>query len=100
MQHIKFILKSILKNKYILSIIIFVLWLVFFDKNNIIDRFNDIRTLKQLEKEKVYYKERIELDRNRIEELKTDNDNLEKFAREQYLMKKKNEDVFYIVEEE
>jgi len=60
----------------------------------------DVNTLNQLEKDKLYYQERIEEDRKRIEELKTDDENLEKFAREQYLMKKENEDVFYIVEEE
>ncbi len=100
MRKITGLLIPILRNKYILTIIIFVLWIAFFDKNNLIDRFEDINTLKQLEKDKLYYQERIEQDRKRIEELKTDNENLEKFAREQYLMKKKNEDVFYIVEEE
>ena len=42
----------------------------------------------------------IKKDKNRIHELKTNRDNLEKFAREQYLMKKKNEDIFIIIEEE
>ena len=41
---------------------------------------------------------KIEEDRKRIQELKTNNDNLEKFAREQYLMKKDNEDIFIIVD--
>jgi cell division protein FtsB len=53
-----------------------------------------------MEDEKQYYLERIEEDSRRLNELKTDRDNLEKFAREQYFMKKENEDVFVIVEEE
>lgn len=94
------ILLKLIRNKYLLTLIVFILWIAFFDTNNLLDRFGDMNTLKQLEKDKLYYQERIEQDRNRIEELKTDNENLEKFAREQYLMKKKNEDVFYIEEEE
>ena len=100
MEKIKNILLPIVKNKYILSLIIFILWIAFFDRNNLIDRYEDVKTLSQLEKDKLYYQERIDQDKKRIEELKTDNENLEKFAREQYLMKKKNEDVFYIIEEE
>ena len=100
MEKVKNILLPVIKNKYILSLIIFILWIAFFDRNNLIDRYEDIKTLNQLEKDKLYYQERIDQDKKRIEELKTDNENLEKFAREQYLMKKKNEDVFYIIEEE
>ena len=43
-------------------------------------------------------KKKIETDIQRTKELETDDDNLEKFAREQYLMKKSDEDVFVIVE--
>jgi cell division protein FtsB len=49
--------------------------------------------------EKEYYQQKIEEDRRRIDELKTNTENLEKFAREQYLMKKDNEDIFVIVDE-
>lgn len=43
--------------------------------------------------------ERIDKDTKRLDQLKTNNKNLEKFAREQYLMKKDDEDIFIIVEE-
>ncbi|NOZ46317.1 MAG: septum formation initiator family protein [Chlorobi bacterium] len=99
MQKLVNILLPIIKNKYFLTLFVFVLWISFFDNNNLVDRLNDMNTLKQLEKDKMYYQEHIEQDRDRINELKTNNENLEKFAREEYLMKKKNEDVFYIVEE-
>lgn len=88
------------KNKFILTILIFIIWLLFFDQNNLIDRVRELRHLRQLENDKKYYIERIDKDYKRLEQLKTNNKNLEKFAREQYLMKKENEDIFIIVEED
>ncbi|BAX79440.1 hypothetical protein ALGA_1054 [Labilibaculum antarcticum] len=55
--------------------------------------------IESLEKEKAYFIEKIETDKNRIDELKTNRENLEKFAREQYLMKKDNEDIFIMIKE-
>ena len=87
-----------LKNKFTLSFIIFVGWIVFFDQNNLFDRVKNLDQLHQLEKDKVYYLEKIKQDSIKLLELKTDKKNLEKFAREQYLMKKKNEDIFIIAD--
>jgi cell division protein FtsB len=87
------------RNKYLIAVVIFLVWLLVFDQNNLVDRFRYLRARHELEVEKQYYIERIERDSKRLNELKTDNDNLEKFAREQYLMKRDNEDVFVIVEE-
>lgn len=89
-----------IKNKFILTILIFLIWILFFDRNNLIDRVKELRHLNQLEKDKKYYIERIDKDSKRLEQLKTNNKNLEKFAREQYLMKKDNEDIFVVVEED
>jgi cell division protein FtsB len=77
---------------------LFFAWLLFFDQNNLAERRKTGNEYKQLIEEKNYYQKKIEEDRKRINELKTDADNLEKFAREQYLMKKDNEDIFIIVE--
>ena len=93
-------IKPFVKNKFILSILIFIVWLLFFDRNNLLDRAKELRYLHQLEKDKKYYIERIEKNSKRLEQLKTDDKNLEKFAREQYLMKKEDEDIFVIVEED
>lgn len=87
------------KNKYILTVFIFAIWILFFDNNNLIDRIKEMRHLQQLEKDRKYYTERIDKDTKRLEQLKTNNKNLEKFAREQYLMKKDDEDIFVVVEE-
>jgi cell division protein FtsB len=89
-----------LRNKYLMAVLVFLVWLLIFDNNSLIDRVRYLKILHEMEEEKEYYLERIEEDSRRLNELKTDRDNLEKFAREQYFMKKENEDVFVIVEEE
>jgi cell division protein FtsB len=52
--------------------------------------------MHQLEKDKMFYEEKIKSDQAKLEELESNPANLEKFAREQYLMKKANEDIFII----
>jgi len=92
-------LLPLVKNKYILTLIIFFFWLLFFDSNNLIDRYKELRKLSQFEKDRIYFTERIEIDSKRLRQLKTSNKNLEKFAREQYFMKKPNEEIFVIIED-
>jgi len=87
------------KNKYVLTISVFAIWMFFFDQNNVVDRMRMSAEIRQLEDDKEYYIDQIEKDSTRFHELTTDKDNLEKYAREQFLMKKKNEDVFVVIEE-
>jgi len=89
-----------LKNKYILTISLFTIWMLFFDQNNMVDRIKMRSEIRKLETDLEYYKEEIEKDSTRFHELTTDKENLEKYAREQFLMKKKNEDVFVVIKEE
>ena len=91
---------NFLKRKYVFTLLAFLIWLLIFDQNNLIDRIKYLREKKQLEKDRQYYIERIEQDNKRLQELKTNDENLEKFAREKYLMKKENEDIFIVVDEE
>ena len=86
------------KNKFILTIIVFVVWMLIFDQSNWIDMASEVRKIHKLEQEKDYYIKKIETDKTKLKELKTNNENLEKFAREQYLMKKPDEDIFIIEE--
>ena len=88
-----------LKNKYVLTISVFAIWMLFFDQNNVVDRIKMTREIHQLEEDREYYLEQIRKDSARLSELTTNKENLEKYAREQFLMKKPNEDVFIIVEE-
>jgi cell division protein DivIC len=85
-----------LKNKYILALLVFFVWILFFDQNNLVDRYISHRNIRQLERDKQYFRQRIMEDSIRMDELRTDNENLEKFAREQYLMKRENEEIFII----
>ncbi|WP_462280008.1 FtsB family cell division protein [Salinivirga cyanobacteriivorans] len=89
-----------LANKYVLAFFIFLIWILFLDTNNLIQRFRTISHIHKLEEQKAYYKERIEKDRAKLIELRSNEEQLEKFAREEYLMKKENEDVFVILVDE
>lgn len=90
----------VLRNKYSITLLLFLIWLLFFDQNNLIDRYGMHREIRELEENRLYFLEQIEKDSTRLHELTTDQENLEKYAREQYYMKKKDEDVFVIIEEE
>ncbi len=92
------ILVKKLKNKYLISLIIFFFWLLIFDQNNLIDRFKAINEIRQLEQERTYYLDRLEKDARGLKELRTNEENLEKFAREEYFMKKDKEDIYVIIE--
>lgn len=94
---LKIILK-ILKNKFIISILVFTVWVTFFDRNDIMTKYNSRKQLRELKDEKMFYYEAIRKDKENIHLLKTDVNNLEKFAREEYLMKKDNEDLFIIID--
>jgi cell division protein FtsB len=87
----------VFRNKYLLTIIIFVVWILLFDSNNLIARYKEMRELHKLRIDREYYIKRIESDRQKLHELKTDNQNLEKFAREQHRMKKPDEDLYIIL---
>lgn len=88
---------GVFRNKYFLTIIIFIVWLLLLDSNNLISRYKEMRELRKLKTDREYYINKIEADRRKLHELKTDNHNLEKFAREQYHMKKPDEDLYIIL---
>lgn len=86
-----------LRNKYILTTILFIVWILLLDANNLVARFREMRELRTLKNEKEYYLNRIEADRKKLMELRTDDQNLEKFAREQYKMKRADEDLYIVL---
>ncbi|MFN7014307.1 MAG: FtsB family cell division protein [Bacteroidia bacterium] len=88
-----------LRNKYVLTTLGFIIWLLFFDRHDIISQIKLRRELHKLEEEKAFYVKEIEKDSKNLNELLTNPKTLEKFAREKYLMKKDNEDIFVIVNE-
>ena len=90
----------VLKNKYFIATAAFLFFLLLLDNNSLIQRFSLLHERNNLREENRYYREKIKNDHNRIEEISTNRQTLEKFAREQYNMKKTDEEVFIIVEEE
>jgi len=86
-----------MKNRYVLTILIFLVWIILLDPNNLISRAREVRARNRLEREKEYYMTSNEEDRRKLNELRTSNENLENYAREQYRMKKPDEDLFIIV---
>jgi cell division protein FtsB len=98
----KELLLRILKNpfnKYLIVFAAFVVWIMFFDDSNLMQHRKNLEELAQLESQVDFYKNKIEADKRKLYELQTNDENLEKFAREQFLMKKADEDIFVIVEE-
>lgn len=83
-------------NKYYLMLSLFLAWLAFFDKNNLWAQYRIQQTYKKLEKDKVFFQNKLE--EVKIEKIDMTN-NKEKFAREEYFMKAADEDVFVIEKE-
>ncbi len=93
------ILASVFKNKYLITGTVFLVWMLFFDRNDLASQLDYRDDVNKLKAEKEFYIKEISQVEKDLTELTTDQQKLEKFAREKYLMKKDNEDVFVIVEE-
>lgn len=89
---------SIIKKPFVLILLIFLIWMLFFDANSYLIHRELNKEIDELEKEKNYYLREMEADKKAIKQLSTD-DGIEKLAREKYYMKKENEDI-YIIEYE
>ena len=87
------------KNFYFLFGLSFLIWMLFIDTNDVLTQIKLKNKLENLEDEKTYYLEKIDEVREEREELLSNDELLEKFAREKYLMKKESEDLFIVVEE-
>lgn len=92
------VILKILKNKYILVVIGLIVWLLYFDKNDVFTQFELITKCNKLNTEKEYYIMEIEKNKKEIVELQNNKKSLETFAREKYHMKKDNEDIFVFVQ--
>ena len=92
------IILKLLKNKYFLVIVGLFFWLLYFDKNDVFTQYELIKKCNKLNSEKDYYITEIENNKKEVEELQSNLKSLETFAREKYLMKRDNEDVFVFVQ--
>ena len=87
---------KLVRNKFLVVLIFFLLWILLFDENSFISQ----KRLNKLKAGKEFYIEKIKSDSIKLEELKNNPKNLERFARENYYMKNNDEDVYVIVDEE
>ena len=85
-----------LKNKYLIAIVLFIVWITFFDNFNLIKQSKIKKNIKQLEENKKFYIQEITKDSAEYYDLLNDAEKREKFAREKFLMKKEDEDVYII----
>jgi cell division protein FtsB len=90
---------DLFKNKFFLVTVAFVVWMTFFDKNDLLSQYQYHQEVTKLEQERDFYKTETDKVSKDLEELTSNPQQLEKFAREKYLMRKDNEDVFVVVKE-
>jgi len=86
---------GILTNIYVLVLTAFVVWMLFFDTNSLLIHRELKKEIKNLEKTQEFLRNEIQKDKKIIKKL-SDSNELEKFAREQYYLKKKNEEIYLI----
>lgn len=89
-----------LLNKYALLLVVFIVFITFFDHNNLISRWKTRSRIKGMEKEIKYYKNEIGNNKKKMSEMRTSSETLEKYAREQYFLKKDSEDIYIINEDD
>ena len=91
-------LPSWLRNKYFIATAVLAATLLFFDKNDLFTQRSRTKELKMLEKSKAHYQAEIAKEQKELDLLKNDSTTVERYAREKYLMKKDNEDVYVVPE--
>lgn len=90
--------KYIRQHKYLITIVIFLIIIIFLDENNLLRRAQHKYEISELKSEIERYRDQYEHDTKLLEELSNNPEALEKIAREKYLMKKPNEDIFIFEE--
>jgi cell division protein DivIC len=89
---------SWLKNKYLLSALFFVVWMFWFDPKDFRTEMNRRAKYKALKESEQHLTNLISQTQNELDELKTNAQTIERYAREKYYMKKDNEDIFVVPE--
>jgi cell division protein DivIC len=87
---------SFLRSKYFLATVFFITWMIFFDRNDMFTQYQRKKELRQIEQSKEYFAKQIAENKQFTVDLRTNPAAIEKFAREKYLMKRDNEDLFII----
>ena len=90
------LLRHIFTSKYLITGTAFAVWMMFFDRNDVPLQISRIRELNKLEQNEKNMTLMISNTSKELELLKTNPETLEKYAREKYLMKKDNEDLYIV----
>jgi cell division protein DivIC len=90
---------KILKNKYVIILLVFVVWVGFLDRNNMIATMQNKKKLQKLEEELEYYKKEIRETQKSLKNLRTNDRSFEKFARENFYLKRDGEEIFVVDED-
>ena len=89
----------VLSNKYVLIGNFFFIWIIFLDDASLKEQIYIDRYISQLRKDRDFYKEKLQKVRRELEKVQRDPKAIEKIAREKFFMKKKDEDIFIVVED-
>ncbi|WP_245966090.1 FtsB family cell division protein [Thermaurantimonas aggregans] len=89
-----------MRNRYVLSGVLFLIWMLFLDTHSLKIHYKLYKEIRQTRKAIEFYKSEIEKDKKLIEQLESNPDMLERFAREQYYFKKPTEAIFIVELEE
>tara|TARA_B100001758_G_C18288316_1_gene545538 strand:- start:47 stop:364 length:318 start_codon:yes stop_codon:yes gene_type:complete len=103
MEKVKKFIQNIpkpLKNKYIITLTAFTFWILFIDDYNLIKQYQLQKNVKELENKRTYYLNEIKKDSTELFHILNTKAEQERFAREKFLMKKDNEDIFIIKTEQ
>ena len=87
-------------NRYVIAFLVFVLFVLILGPNNLRTQYRLSKVEEDIRNERQFYLDEIEKNRKISKELMTNLDNLERFAREKYWMKRDNEDVYLIIRRE
>lgn len=87
---------SFLRNKYLLATAAFVVWMLFFDRDDVFTQMERRKDLREIQASKSYYQKQIAENQKISKELQFNASAVEKYAREKYLMKRDNEDLYII----
>ena len=87
---------KVFRNKYAISLVVFAIWIAFFDRNDLFTQWDRKKELQKLEESSAFYEKEIAATKKDLMDLNTTPAMLEKFAREKFFLKRPNEDIFLV----
>jgi cell division protein FtsB len=91
-------LVKLLRNKYLLSLVLFVIWISFFDRNDLFTQWSRKQELNKLEVSTAFYEKEIASTKKDLMDLNNDPAVMEKFAREKFFLKRPTEEIFLVID--